>query len=917
MVYLEIEDSKFWRCEVEETTVWTSYGKIGNTGRKLKKEFSSEEDARKYQAKQEASKRKAGYADGIVEEAPQEEEEENTLTGPAPTKKRASPCSDQTPNQKKSSPASYPTTIQKGLSGHAAPPDILESPETNEIDPGVAGIDANLVSRGATLHGTHHARLLLVEPAQNSDKYYFLQILVVVGEKEQQQIRAPAKKKRKMMTRKKDPKPNAAAAPAQYYVFTRWGRTGTSGTAKLDGPFQEEQEAKSSFEKIFQAKTGVAWNEASPGCTGELPVDGKYEYLAPLCVERAFVDSRGTWYYYLKDDPLGKADGWYRYDDDNSQEVEELYVTFMANRQSVRLSRRVVTSESNGFEYHVNLRTMEQTNASSGTTRPIARTEDETAPTTVPTIAVRRGTPIKRTSAPRAIQSPTAIRSRSEFRVAGTVDAVASPSLQNGTVLHDVMLNQTNIANNNNKFYKIQLIQAGASFTVLTRWGRVGENGQKQELGPFLDASLGTKEFGKKFRSKTGNKWEDYQADASSFVSKKGKYTVVEMERDEEAAEAMRTAATEAGEDITIRPPKPVTVAPSALDVSTKGLVDLIFDKDMFHCAMSAMNIDPRKLPLGALSPTQIAKGYTVLESLEDAIKAGANNNEIMELTSEFYTIIPHAFGRQRGPILRSASDVQAKFDMLNILSDIEVAQAMQKEKKQKEESTVAEQEELLPNPSDLHYNQLLTDLSLLDPTKDDDYKTIEVYFNDTKRSSGHRGGMSLDKIWRVNRHGEDARFATHESLGNRQLLWHGTNVAVVAAILKSGLRIMPHSGGRVGRGIYLADQHEKSAWYTQSAQGTTIMFLVEAVLGKSHEILSDDPSLVRAPDGYESVLAKGRRQPSSSVEMTIDGKPVTVPQGAPAEVIGAETSRFEHNEFLIYKESQHRIRYVITFRNC
>ena len=40
--------------------------------------------------------------------------------------------------------------------------------------------------------------------------------------------------------------------------------------------------------------------------------------------------------------------------------------------------------------------------------------------------------------------------------------------------------------------------------------------------------------------------------------------------------------------------------------------------------------------------------------------------------------------------------------------------------------------------------------------------------------------------------------------VGNRKLLWHGTNVAVVAAILKSGLRIMPHSGGRVGKGIYL-----------------------------------------------------------------------------------------------------------------
>lgn len=50
--------------------------------------------------------------------------------------------------------------------------------------------------------------------------------------------------------------------------------------------------------------------------------------------------------------------------------------------------------------------------------------------------------------------------------------------------------------------------------------------------------------------------------------------------------------------------------------------------------------------------------------------------------------------------------------------------------------------------------------------------------------------------------------------MDNRRLLWHGTNVAVVAAILKSGLRIMPHSGGRVGRGIYFASENSKSAAY-------------------------------------------------------------------------------------------------------
>ena len=61
-------------------------------------------------------------------------------------------------------------------------------------------------------------------------------------------------------------------------------------------------------------------------------------------------------------------------------------------------------------------------------------------------------------------------------------------------------------------------------------------------------------------------------------------------------------------------------------------------------------------------------------------------------------------------------------------------------------------------------------------------------------------------------------RFNAHKNINERKLLWHGTNVAVVAAILKSGLRIMPHSGGRVGRGIYFASENSKSAGYGVSS---------------------------------------------------------------------------------------------------
>jgi poly [ADP-ribose] polymerase 2/3/4 len=154
---------------------------------------------------------------------------------------------------------------------------------------------------------------------------------------------------------------------------------------------------------------------------------------------------------------------------------------------------------------------------------------------------------------------------------------------------------------------------------------------------------------------------------------------------------------------------------------------------------------------------------------------------------------------------------------------------------------------------------------------------------------------LELQEVWSVDRDGEDERTKENDYITNRKLLWHGTNVAVVAAILKSGLRIMPHSGGRVGRGIYFASENAKSANYGMCAAGfltiaihsaffaalptqtraflvamchavgttpesggyTGIMFLVEVMLGKEHHITRDDSSLTKAPAGYDCVIAK------------------------------------------------------------
>ena len=188
---------------------------------------------------------------------------------------------------------------------------------------------------------------------------------------------------------------------------------------------------------------------------------------------------------------------------------------------------------------------------------------------------------------------------------------------------------------------------------------------------------------------------------------------------------------------------------------------------------------------------------------------------------------------------------------------------------------------------------------------------------------------VQLVDLWTVDRQGEDERFAEHNEVGNRKLLWHGTNVAVVAAILKSGLRIMPtaSSGSRVGRGIYLASENGKSAMYTcpsrmSNGQIHGIMFLCEAPLGEQKEITRDEwfDEAELAPggklDGFDSVLAKGRQEPDPKRDttLTIGRKKVVVPQGKPIAT-NAQNSYFQESEYLVYRESQCRIRYIVRVR--
>ena len=74
--------------------------------------------------------------------------------------------------------------------------------------------------------------------------------------------------------------------------------------------------------------------------------------------------------------------------------------------------------------------------------------------------------------------------------------------------------------------------------------------------------------------------------------------------------------------------------------------------------------LDVKKMPLGKLSKSQIAKGFDVLDDIEKELNA-KRATKLNELSSKFYTVIPHDFGRKVPPPIKDLEMLRSKMDML------------------------------------------------------------------------------------------------------------------------------------------------------------------------------------------------------------------------------------------------------------
>jgi len=311
-------------------------------------------------------------------------------------------------------------------------------------------------------------------------------------------------------------------------------------------------------------------------------------------------------------------------------------------------------------------------------------------------------------------------------------------------------------------------------------------------------------------------------------------------------------------------------------------------------------------------------------------------NSRIGELSNQFYMTVPHDFGNIsagfiKPDLINDQNILQQKMTLLQSMDDIETSLNLLMGESKPGKSSSPNLLTQVKKMEALNSN-VPADIKALDH-KSPHFQLISEYV-----MSGKKGGHSIAHVLKVTRWQDSVRFApylkkrteiTSNGRPHNLLLWHGSRISNILGILIGGLKIAPleapSTGWMFGKGVYFADVIDKSMNYTSTrsdhygygAHGRNdidnlkVVLLCEVAVGESHRVIEPE-DFTKAPHGYLSVQGCGRNVPSPSGTF-ITSKGVGIPLGK-LEADPERPSGLNHNEFIVYDESQIKIKYAVLF---
>lgn len=418
------------------------------------------------------------------------------------------------------------------------------------------------------------------------------------------------------------------------------------------------------------------------------------------------------------------------------------------------------------------------------------------------------------------------------------VTAGSGTFVKKSTLKREV-LNFASLGDNSNKFYIIEL-QEGVipgEYNVYCEYGRLGKTPQRKDryiTGVYSAES----EFNKIIASK-----------------QRGGYKIVEVD-DGLTTQAVNVSSTTKATDL------------FSIKDKVLRLIGKLYQEATSYLATA---IDT---PLGKISATQVAKGFSVLRDIESYLDAGVTSgSQLVGFSNEFYSVIPVSFGNKvdfQKMLIDDYIKLNNYKDLLGVMDSVVQARAT------------------LEQNLEEKYKSLNIKLKALGQ-RTKEYKAV-LEKVDTTHSQHHRFKMNVTDVFKV----ED--MVGFDKFNPKKLetmdLFHGSRNENILSIMQSGLKIKPssavHTGSMFGSGIYLASDVTKSAnycWGFGNANADThYMFICEAATGKIKDYSNAQSSLTAPPKGYNSVR-------------------------------GVKGNSLLHDEYIVYKDEQVRIKYIIEFK--
>lgn len=418
-------------------------------------------------------------------------------------------------------------------------------------------------------------------------------------------------------------------------------------------------------------------------------------------------------------------------------------------------------------------------------------------------------------------------------------------------VIKRYTLNFTDIINNNNKFYNIELIEAtDGKIYIYTVYGRVGASGAKEYRACY-------------------NKY-DAEAEAEKIVKSKTKkgYVEVKLVKADVGSEIGKSKVDATATSVSVDTLKKLGVKVEETEISKLPVEVADLVRTWFGVTQEfiELNLDTKKCPLGQLSLDQIDLAKKILEEARLQVHMKKPDvQELNKLTSSYYSNIPHVLGhRINADLLRFDDDtkIDHALDILDVFSDAKNVQGVISKK----------------TAVDSQYATLNADLEWVDPA-DPTWKWLDAMLHET-RASNHSvlGKLKTHKVFKIKRNSEDNNFlktaeeiakecgkhAPSEVYANlvkkrpdvpKELQdlykqanilpgWHGTRRANMIGITTKGLLIRPsgvaHAGSMYGDGIYWATNSTKSinycdvkgSYWVQGNNKTAYLFLGDVAFG-------------------------------------------------------------------------------------